>query len=182
MRKERLGELSLCRIPKESAFQSQLEPTSVWFLNLSLLPAPCCLHRWGNKGPLVGDQRSWIENGREGREGKMKIIAKGNCVCVLGVGFRKACWLAKILAFSAHWNQIKNTETESGGNRKSALILSWQRVGSCFKNGVPPPWGVWMNENEVAQSCPTLSDPMDCSLPGSSVHGIFQARVLEWAI
>ena len=35
-------------------------------------------------------------------------------------------------------------------------------------------------ESEVAQSCPTLSDPMDCSLPGSSVHGIFQARVLEW--
>ena len=36
------------------------------------------------------------------------------------------------------------------------------------------------SEREVAQSCPTLSDPMDCSLPGSSVHGIFQARVLEW--
>ena len=36
------------------------------------------------------------------------------------------------------------------------------------------------SESEVAQSCPTLSDPMDCSLPGSSVHGIFQARVLEW--
>ena len=35
-------------------------------------------------------------------------------------------------------------------------------------------------ESEVAQSCPTLSDPMDCSLPGSSVHGIFQAGVLEW--
>ena len=35
-------------------------------------------------------------------------------------------------------------------------------------------------ESEVAQSCPTLSDPMDCSPPGSSVHGIFQARVLEW--
>ena len=35
-------------------------------------------------------------------------------------------------------------------------------------------------ESEVAQSCPTPSDPMDCSLPGSSVHGIFQARVLEW--
>ena len=35
-------------------------------------------------------------------------------------------------------------------------------------------------ESEVAQSCPTLSDLMDCSLPGSSVHGIFQARVLEW--
>ena len=36
------------------------------------------------------------------------------------------------------------------------------------------------SESEVVQSCPTLSDPMDCSLPGSSVHGIFQARVLEW--
>ena len=36
------------------------------------------------------------------------------------------------------------------------------------------------SESEVAQSCPTLSDPMDCSLPGSSIHGIFQARVLEW--
>ena len=36
------------------------------------------------------------------------------------------------------------------------------------------------SESEVAQSCPTLSDPMDCSPPGSSVHGIFQARVLEW--
>ena len=36
------------------------------------------------------------------------------------------------------------------------------------------------SESEVAQSCPTLSDLMDCSPPGSSVHGIFQARVLEW--
>ena len=36
------------------------------------------------------------------------------------------------------------------------------------------------SESEVAQLCLTLSDPMDCSLPGSSVHGIFQARVLEW--
>ena len=36
------------------------------------------------------------------------------------------------------------------------------------------------SESEVTQSCPTLSDPMDCSLPGSSIHGIFQAGVLEW--
>jgi len=36
------------------------------------------------------------------------------------------------------------------------------------------------SESEVAQSCPTLHDPMDCSLPGSSIHGICQARVLEW--
>ena len=36
------------------------------------------------------------------------------------------------------------------------------------------------SEREVAESCLTPSDPMDCSLPGSSIHGIFQARVLEW--
>ena len=36
------------------------------------------------------------------------------------------------------------------------------------------------SESEVPQSCPTLRNPMDCSLPGSSIHGIFQARVLEW--
>ena len=36
------------------------------------------------------------------------------------------------------------------------------------------------SESEVAQACLTLSDPMDCRLPGFSIHGIFQARVLEW--
>ena len=36
------------------------------------------------------------------------------------------------------------------------------------------------SKSEVTQSCPTLSDPMDCRPPGSSIHGIFQARVLEW--
>ena len=41
------------------------------------------------------------------------------------------------------------------------------------------PWSQ-ESESEVAQSCPTLCDPMDCSLPGSSLHGILQARVLEW--
>ena len=46
------------------------------------------------------------------------------------------------------------------------------------------PWRLFPNalkvESEVAQSCPTLCDPVDCSPPGSSVHGILQARVLEW--
>ena len=48
-----------------------------------------------------------------------------------------------------------------------------------------PPWkavDLFESEREVAQSCLTLCDPMDCSLPGSSVHGIFQARVLEWVV
>ena len=44
----------------------------------------------------------------------------------------------------------------------------------------PSPMDEMKSEREVTQSCPTLSDPMDYSLPGSSIHGIFQARVLEW--
>ena len=47
-------------------------------------------------------------------------------------------------------------------------------------NGLPFPPPMHESESEVAQSCPILSDPMDCSLPGSPVHRIFQARVLEW--
>ena len=54
----------------------------------------------------------------------------------------------------------------------------WDSSGKEQWSGLPFPSP--MRESEVAQSCPTLSDPMDCSPPGPSVHGIFQARVLEW--
>ena len=58
-----------------------------------------------------------------------------------------------------------------------ARTLEW--VAISFSNAGK--WKVKVNiESEVAQSYPTLSDPMDCSLPGSSIRGIFQARVLEW--
>ena len=48
-------------------------------------------------------------------------------------------------------------------------------------SGLPFPSPKHESESEVAQSCPTLSDPMDCSPPGFSVHGIFQEKVLEWS-
>ena len=58
-----------------------------------------------------------------------------------------------------------------------ARTLEW--VAISFSNAWK--WKVKVkSESEVTQWCPTLSDPMDCSLPGSSIHGIFQARVLEW--
>ena len=47
-------------------------------------------------------------------------------------------------------------------------------------SGLPFPSAMHESESEVTDWCPTLHGPMDCSLPGSSVHGIFQARVLEW--
>ena len=52
---------------------------------------------------------------------------------------------------------------------QKADLLDWSNLGTCSES-----------ESEVAQSCPTLCDPMDCSLPGSSLHGILQARILEW--
>ena len=54
-------------------------------------------------------------------------------------------------------------------------------VMSIHQTCVPPGYVLYeVKWSEVAQSCPTLWHPMDCSLPGSSVHGIFQARILEW--
>ena len=60
----------------------------------------------------------------------------------------------------------------------SGLPLPSQQVELVLKNS--PANEEDISESEVAKSCPTLSDPMDCSLPGSSNHGIFQAEVLEW--
>ena len=77
-----------------------------------------------------------------------------------------------------------------------ARILDWVTISISRGSSQPRDW-TWVfclagrffinlatkerkKESEVAQSCPTRSDPMDCSLPGSSVHGIFQARVLGW--
>ena len=56
----------------------------------------------------------------------------------------------------------------------------WDSPGKNTGVGCHFPLQCMKVESEVAQSCPTLSDPMDCSLPGSSIHGILQARVLEW--
>ena len=57
----------------------------------------------------------------------------------------------------------------------------------CLNMGALPPWGQTWKQGGfsgvlclVAQSCPTLCSPMDCSPPGSSVHGVLQARILEW--
>ena len=60
----------------------------------------------------------------------------------------------------------------------SCLCQGWQRI--TIQCSVPQHRKEVKGRSEVAQSCPTLCDPMNCSLPGSSVHGILQARILEW--
>ena len=64
------------------------------------------------------------------------------------------------------------------GSPPGSLSLGFSRQEHW--SGLPFPSPMHESESEVAQSCPTLRDSMDCSLAGSSVHGIFQARVLEW--
>ena len=62
----------------------------------------------------------------------------------------------------------------------SSFLNLFFKVGFPFFSFIEALFSRYESESEVAQSCPTLCDPIDCSLPGYSVHGIFQAIVLEW--
>ena len=95
------------------------------------------------------------------------------------------CYLLLLLS---RFSRVQLCATPSGGAHQAA---TWQPTRlSCPWDSPGKNTGVGCHfllqcmkvksESEVAQSCPTLSNPMDCSLPGSSVHGIFQARGLEW--
>ena len=88
--------------------------------------------------------------------------------------------VVKMWSFSMHLNlschqlkidYYKYVSCKPQGKHKQKAIVGCHFLLQCMKV---------KSESEVAQSCPTLCDPMDCSPPGSSTHGIFQARVLEW--
>ena len=88
-----------------------------------------------------------------------------------------------IAAAAAAAKSLQSCPTLCGpidGSHQAPPSLGFSRQE--YWSGLPFPSSMHevKSANEVAQSCPTLSDLMDCSLPGSSVHGIFQARVLEW--
>ena len=93
-----------------------------------------------------------------------QITVDGDCCC--------CCWVTSVVSDSVRPHRWQPTR----------LLCPWDSPGKNTRVGCHflPQCMKVKSESEVAQSCPTLSDPMDCSLPGSSVHGIFQARVLEW--
>ena len=76
--------------------------------------------------------------------------------------------LSRVLLFATPWTVAYYTPLSMRFSRQE------------YWSGLPFPSPMHESESEVAQSCPTRIDPMNCILPGSSIHGIFQARVLEW--
>ena len=81
-----------------------------------------------------------------------------------------------LLLLLSHFSRVLLCVTPSTAAHQAPLSLGLSRQEHWSGLPFPSP----MHESEVAQSCPTLSNPMDCNLPGSFIHGIFQARVLEW--
>ena len=84
--------------------------------------------------------------------------------------------LLLLLLLLRHFSRVRLCVTPWTAAHQASPSMGFSRQE--YWSGLPFPSP--MHESEVTQSCPTLSDPTDCSLPGSSVHGIFQARVLEW--
>ena len=83
-----------------------------------------------------------------------------------------------LLLLLSHFSRVRLCATPWTAAHQAPPSLGFSRQEHW--SGLPFPSPMQESESEVAQSSPTLSNPMDCSLPGSSIHGIFQARVLEW--
>ena len=81
-----------------------------------------------------------------------------------------------LLLLLSHFSRVQLCATPQTAAHQAPPPLGFSRQEHWSGLPFPSP----ARESEAAQSCPTLTDPMDCSLPGSSVHRIFQARVLEW--
>ena len=92
-------------------------------------------------------------------------------------GFYTDSWApAPLLLLLSHFSRVRLCATPQTAAYQAPPSLGFSRQEHWSGLPFPSP----MHEGEVTQSCPSLSDPMDCGLPGSSVHVIFQANVLEW--
>ena len=85
---------------------------------------------------------------------------------------------ASLMLLPSCFSRVQLCATPQMAAYQAPLSLGFSRQEHW--SGLPFPSPMQESESEVTQSCPTLTDPMDCSPPGSSIHGIFQARVLEW--
>ena len=89
-------------------------------------------------------------------------------------------WKIVLLLLLSHFSHVRLCTTPETAAHQAPPSMGFSRQEHWSGLPFPSPMHESESESAVAQSCPTLSDTMDCSPPGSSVHGIFQARVLEW--
>ena len=94
--------------------------------------------------------------------------------------FTQGNWLKVLLLLLSHFSRVWLCATPQTAAHQAPRSLGFSRQEHQSRLPFPLQCMKVKSESEVAQSSPTLSDPMDCSLPGSSVQGILQARVLEW--
>ena len=143
----------VCFIAQYMVFLSNRKPgLESWHHTLKLYPN-CMLRTWSQLSEETCPGWGWTRHGaRVNVFGLLLLLSRFSRVRLCATPLTAAYQAPPSLGFSRqeHWS------------------------------GLPFPSPMHENESEVGQSCPTLRDPMDCSLPGSSIHGIFQARVLEW--
>ena len=106
---------------------------------------------------------------------KRLVVAKGEGVGE-GMEWEVGVSRCKQLLLLSHFSRVRLCATPEMAAHQARPSLGFSRQEHWSGLPFPSP----MRESEVAQLCQTLHDPMDCSLPGSSIHGIFQATVLEW--
>ena len=94
--------------------------------------------------------------------------------------FRGTAVYPVLLLLLSRFSRVRLRATPQKAAHQAPPSLGFSRQEHWSGLPSPSPVHKVKSQCEVAQSCPTLSDLMDCSPPGSSVHGIFQARVLEW--
>ena len=131
------------------------------------------LWNWYLSTGLLSGLMSWLPN----LVGKRKMWCLAACLQLRMLNilecFRNlCCWVASVVSDSVRPHRWQPTRLHHPWDSSGKNIgVGCHFLLQCIKV---------KSESEVAQSCLTLSDPMDCSPPGSSVHEIFQARVLEW--
>ena len=109
-------------------------------------------------------------------EGISMVIIVYPCHITFPRSFWISFQLLLLLLLLSRFSRVRLCATPQTAAHQAPPSLGFSRQEHWSGLPFPSP----MRESEVAQSCPTLSDPVDGSLPGSSVHGVFQARVLEW--
>ena len=97
------------------------------------------------------------------------------CICSIYINSKNSLQYTLLLLMLSCFSHVQLCATPETAAHQAPLALEFSRQEHWSGLPFPSP----MHESEVTQSCLTLSDSMDCSPPGSSVHGIFQARVLE---